>query len=119
VSDDQIVALVFVGIGVVAAIGFTIAHLRDELRTARRRSREARDVVRALVALDPSLLQAFGRREAWEDWDPIVEQDDRVLDVPRLLRLAETRRTLAKRDTGRAELDYALAALAEARRDEA
>jgi hypothetical protein len=95
---------IFVAVLGLLALGLFVAFFRDR--------GEQRDSAKAalddLLVLDPTLLEVFGR----DSWGY-----GRYLDRDRIHELAETKRRVDHRDTGRAALDLALSDLSRARKD--
>ena len=109
-SDDLVSILIVAVVVLVIAVAVLGVNLHD----ANGRWRTSRQIVRDLATLDPTLLDVFG----YDTYDASY-RDVRRIDAARVSRLAETRRTLSQRAAHSTELDEALAALAEARKDEA
>ncbi len=68
------------------------------------------ETLRSLVTLDPSLLVALGEARGWYD-------ERRVLNEDEIQRLAKIKRADTRQRTDTTDVEEALAALAEARKD--
>jgi hypothetical protein len=115
---DWVAGGITLGVIALIVIAIWVGCLRGDLRDEEADRKEARELVNALVTLEPAFLEALGRKPHYRDWQPYDRWEGaRVLDIERVIRLAKTRRTLDKHARQDAELTTALADLARARKD--